>query len=316
MRHLCQVESEKDRNALIAFLWKNEIECQVYQDNQVWIYDENLLRRASELAKDFLKDPSKLVDVSPPAAVIPIKETKHPSPPLPEVQNEPAKAPKPKEEYSPQKPRFANIRSRSKHLGEALSLGGTASEKSTWLTWLFVILCVAATYLTELPAYEWLKPKLMFSEQYFSRDFPEIVAGQYWRLITPIFLHGNFMHILFNVMWLIQLGLQIELGEGKVRLLLITLFFGAACNCAQYVVSGPYFLGYSGVIYGLLGYIWMKAKYSRKVLYILPESTVYFMIIWLLVCLVGIFPGVANTQHVVGFLLGIAFGYTNAKAES
>ena len=59
----------------------------------------------------------------------------------------------------------------------------------------------------------------------------------------------------------------------------------------------------------MLTYIWMMAQYSTISRYDMHQQTVYFMLGWLLLCFTGIFGPVANTQHVVGFLLGIAWGY-------
>jgi GlpG protein len=307
MRQLCHVESEKERNALISFLWKNDIECQVYRDNEVWIFDENLLRKASILADAYFKNPA-IISGKKEELGTPTNDSSRPLDP-PQSENSPAQKPR------FVRPKFSDIS--SSQSSKRISNVSTATniESSVWLTWAFVVACVLATYLPEVPSYAWIRPKLLFSEQHFSRGFPEIVAGEYWRLITPIFMHGGNIHILFNMMWLIQLGLQIEIIEGKRNLLIITLIFAVACNCAQYLVSGPNFLGYSGVVYGILSYIWMKVRYSKKYVYVLPESTVYFMIIWMLICLVGIFPGVANTQHVVGFLMGLAVGYVSAVLE-
>jgi membrane associated rhomboid family serine protease len=306
MRQLCHVESEKERNALISFLWKNDIECQVYRDNEVWVFDENQLRKASILADAYFKNPAVVSEKKEELASITNDSTE---PLATSVENTPQSKPR------FVRPKFSDISTSQSAKKISSVLTASSIESSVWLTWVFVVACVLATYLPEVPSYAWIRPKLLFSEQYFSRGFPEIVAGEYWRLITPIFMHGGFIHILFNMMWLIQLGLQIEVIEGKRNLFFITIIFAVACNCAQYLVSGPNFLGYSGVVYGILSYIWMKVRYSKKYVYVLPESTVYFMIIWMLICLVGIIPGVANTQHVVGFLMGIAVGYLSAVLE-
>jgi GlpG protein len=68
-------------------------------------------------------------------------------------------------------------------------------------------------------------------------------------------------------------------------------------------------MGMSGVVYGLLGYIWMMSKYKAGTQYGLPQQTVGFMLIWLVICLIGLIPNVANTQHVVGLLLGVTWGF-------
>jgi GlpG protein len=141
------------------------------------------------------------------------------------------------------------------------------------------------------------------------RGFSEILSGEVWRLVTPIFLHGNGLHLGFNMLWLYQLGRQIELFQGSRLLFLQVVLFAVICNTSQYLVSGPAFLGMSGVVYGLLGYIWMMARYDIKHRYELNSQTIMIMVIWMVICLVGIIPNVANTQHVMGFISGTLWGF-------
>jgi len=150
--------------------------------------------------------------------------------------------------------------------------------------------------------------RFLYFSEFYGQHFPEITSGQLWRLITPIFIHSGLLHLAFNMMWLFQLGGMMERLEGKRTLLVMLLTLATLCNVAQYLVSGPLFGGMSGVIYGLLGYIWMMTRYSSKS-YNLQQQTVVFMVIWMVVCLVGLVPNVANTQHVVGFVSGILFGF-------
>src|SRR5205814_9740200 len=90
----------------------------------------------------------------------------------------------------------------------------------------------------------------------------EIKNGQLWRLITPIFVHGGFLHLLFNMWWMRDLGFMIEQRKGSLRLALMVLLVAIPSNIAQYMTAGPWFGGMSGVVYGLFGYIWMKGKFS------------------------------------------------------
>jgi membrane associated rhomboid family serine protease len=64
----------------------------------------------------------------------------------------------------------------------------------------------------------------------------------------------------------------------------------------------------SGVVYGLLGYIWMMTQFQAATRYMLSQQTVMFMLVWLGLCLVGIIPHVANTEHVLGLVLTITAG--------
>ncbi len=142
---------------------------------------------------------------------------------------------------------------------------------------------------------------------------PEIFQGQIWRLITPIFIHYGILHIIFNMLWLQDLGSMIEQKQKSWFLALLVLIIGIASNLGQYYVSGPMFGGMSGVVYGLFGYVWLRGKYDFSSGYFMHPQTVVMMIIWFFLCFFGIIPNVANTAHAIGFGIGCAWGFISAK---
>jgi GlpG protein len=93
-------------------------------------------------------------------------------------------------------------------------------------------------------------------------DLSEIRHGQIWRLITPIFIHGGLLHVLFNMFMLRDFGFIIEERKGHLWLAIFILLVAIPSNLAQYIMAGPWFGGMSGVVYGLFGYLWMKSKYA------------------------------------------------------
>lgn len=135
--------------------------------------------------------------------------------------------------------------------------------------------------------------------------FNEILHGQVWRLITPIFVHLSFLHILFNMMWFKDLGYLIEHNFGKNFLLLFVLASGFFSNLLQYLVSGPQFGGMSGVLYAMLGFIWVYKKINNEFQYSLPRFDIGMMIGWFFVCLTGMLGPIANTAHGIGLVVGI-----------
>jgi len=138
---------------------------------------------------------------------------------------------------------------------------------------------------------------------------PEVRAGQIWRLITPMFLHFGFIHILFNMMWLYQLGGLLEQLRGPFFLIILISFLSAGSNSAQFMMSGPTFGGMSGVVYGLLGYLWTKGRFDPRFEVQLNPQVMRWMIAWLVLCMTGLLGNIANTAHVSGLLLGAAWGY-------
>lgn len=152
----------------------------------------------------------------------------------------------------------------------------------------------------------------LFMTDYLNSGLVEIRSGQVWRLFTPVLVHFGVLHILFNMMWLHDLGSMIEARQGSLRLALLVLVIAGFSNLGQYLVSGPVFGGMSGVIYGLLGYVWMRGKFDPASGLMLHQSTVIMMLIWFFACLVGVIPGVANTTHTVGLVMGMAWGYLSS----
>lgn len=144
--------------------------------------------------------------------------------------------------------------------------------------------------------------------------FSDPEKGQYYRLLSPIFLHFGLLHLVFNCLWLGILGARIELLEGSLHLLILVLITGVCSNMAQYYWSGSiYFGGLSGVIYALLGYIWIKNKIAPYNYAPLPSGLMGFMVGWLVLCMTGILEiavgiGVANAAHLGGLIVGLLIG--------
>lgn len=137
-------------------------------------------------------------------------------------------------------------------------------------------------------------------------------SGQWWRFITPAFLHFSVPHLIFNLLWLWVVGGAVERLQG--RLVLLGLFFFAALssNLAQYWVSGPLFGGMSGVVFALLGYVWLWDKTKPRIRFGFPNAMMVLMLVWLVLGFAGVLEtlglgAVANTAHLVGLLSGLVF---------
>jgi GlpG protein len=139
--------------------------------------------------------------------------------------------------------------------------------------------------------------------------------GQLWRLWTPMFLHFGLFHILFNGLWMWEFGRRIEPVLGGGRYLVIVMLISLVSNLAQYLWQGPsLFGGLSGVLYGLLGYIWMRQRFYPGELTPLPPAIIGFMLLWQVLCMTGavgffIDGQIANAAHLGGLLSGMVLGF-------
>ena len=93
---------------------------------------------------------------------------------------------------------------------------------------------IAASVVITLGVVDISQVDLLFS-------LPEILAGQVWRLVTPIFLHAplasNPFHLLFNMFWLFDLGGMIERRLGSLRFVLLVAFIAITSNYGQYLCA-------------------------------------------------------------------------------
>lgn len=180
----------------------------------------------------------------------------------------------------------------------------------------------------------------------FSRlptGMPEILSGQVWRLITPIFIHFGWLHILFNMLWLWDMGGMVEnrMGTAKLAMLIVGLavvsnavqYFGAvtllqvagvsgpgavsavALRSAEMLGSGLKFGGFSGVNYGLLGYIWIRGRQDPSSGLFLHPQSVAAMLIWFFLCFTPIFGSIANGCHLGGLACGCVWGWLAAQSQ-
>lgn len=158
--------------------------------------------------------------------------------------------------------------------------------------------------------------RFLFMSEIHKELFFEIKKGEIWRLFTPVFIHFNFIHILFNLMWFKDLGSIMEYTKGMKFYLLLFSVLAIFPNLGQYLAMGPSFGGMSGVVYGLLGFLWMNKTFHPNTEFALPKHDVIMMIIWFFLCLSGVIGNIANVAHAVGLSIGMLFGIYSGCMES
>lgn len=179
------------------------------------------------------------------------------------------------------------------------------------ITLSIIITCVAVFLVSGMGKNTEIVGGLFISEK-VNGQLSEIANGEVWRFFTPIFLHFNFLHILFNMFWLHDLGSQIERRKGPKFFITFLLLIALTSNLFQFVFSGPAFGGMSGVVYGLFGYVWIKNRLDPADGFRLDPTVAMIMFGFFLLCFTGMFGGVANWAHAGGLAVGLVWGYASA----
>ena len=137
-----------------------------------------------------------------------------------------------------------------------------------------------------------------------------VTSFEWWRFITPIFMHFSLQHIVFNSLWIWVVGRKIEQIQGAKVYLWVVVWAAITSNIGQFLISGPMFGGLSGVVYAVLAYTWCWDKMSDRPLFGFPPALMVFMVVWLALGYTGLleslgFGSIANTAHLAGLVAGL-----------
>jgi GlpG protein len=318
MRQLTVLESEAAARKLVAYLVTERIAAQVDADKTghiVWVRDEDQLARAKEIFAHFQASPDdpKYHGVEKSAESIR------------------------RDEERQRREKLANVVEMRGRWGSGAGIKNRCPAVIAFI--LISVLVAIATNMGQSRDSSLVK-SLKFADQQSAKvqvdpDNPENVlviwergdiwsglwSWQFWRVITPIFLHFSISHLVFNLWCLFVEGGQIEDRRGSLYFLLLVLALAIPSNIAQAVVSGPNYGGMSGVIFGLFGYLWMKVNFDNSAGYVLSKQTIFISVAFFAICIIkdyppfdsllgGLLPPIANTAHLVGLGMGLAIGYS------
>ena len=146
-------------------------------------------------------------------------------------------------------------------------------------------------------------------------------SGELWRLFTPIFLHFNILHLVFNMLMLWVFGRLLEARGERLLLLRLVLTSAACSNTAQYYMSGSGFGGMSGVVFAIMAYCWLWDRLRPAQRYGFPNALMGFMLAWLALGYTDLLRWVglgvmANTAHLAGLIFGWVFALLVAALRS
>jgi rhomboid protease GluP len=139
-----------------------------------------------------------------------------------------------------------------------------------------------------------------------------IYNGQWWRLVTPNFLHLGLTHLMFNSVSLYYVGPQVEALYGSQKFIFIYLASGILSNIGAYSF-GIQGAGASGALFGLIG---LMAAYGHRLGGSFGGAIRRQMLIWAGAGIVfGFIMGADNVSHAGGFIAGAALAYVIPAEE-
>jgi rhomboid protease GluP len=142
---------------------------------------------------------------------------------------------------------------------------------------------------------------------------PYILAGQWWRLVTAMFLHADILHIGMNMWCLVDLGPEVESFFGTTKFTVFYLVTGVAGFMLSLFLS-PFGMsvGASGAIMGLIG-ILIGASFHHGHMGKQYRSRLWKWVIY--IAIFGLFFHVDNAAHFGGLATGLALGYLVPEGE-
>ena len=181
---------------------------------------------------------------------------------------------------------------------------------------LIFILLNAAAFLFEISFGDWNDPEILHQIGALE-PYAVVVQGEYWRLFTALFLHGGFLHLLFNLFALYVLGPPLERSIGAVRFAMCYLISGLASSTGVVVltvigvVQVAQLVGASGCIMGIVGAWAGFLLRHRHAPHAKQRLTNVLMIVAIQTAFDLSTPQVSMAAHlcglIAGFLLGLVF---------
>lgn len=299
MRLIGTIENDKHAALFSDYLFVRGIDNNVELESrhyEVWVHDDEKIEEARHLLQQFMANPA-----------------------------DPEYASAPKAARKIQTQRLEEAEAAAERSFTSRDILQRQRYGMSYVTFFLFIVSVAVGVLTQVgkdaaSVQPWVITKYEISNGYlmWHAGLPEIRAGEVWRLITPVFVHFGWTHLIFNMLNLLSLGTMVERSMGSRFVLFFVLITAVLSNLAEYGLHIPFlnravpsFGGMSGVIYGLFGFAWMKSKYDFGSGISIPPNVAMMMVVWYFICLTGIMH-IANMAHTVGFAIGLVWGRLSA----
>jgi GlpG protein len=310
MRCLGEIDGRKSTEQFVAFLLTQGITTHIDTGREgsdrweVWVRDEDQLNQAKDLLDQFQANPS---DAKYQQA---LRDAGR-------ILNERNR----KREAANNNVRRVKYRS-----------GPLADRKVPPMTLTLVILCVAVSLLSNFggPGKTNQIGRVIIGQLGFvaasdyeasNRDpAANLKKGQFWRAITPIFLHLSPLHLVFNMFGMIVFGRIAERWLGTPRYALLILAAAVFSNLLQglspeWMRGSPAFGGISGVVYCLFGYIWTRSSLNPSLGVMIPFPVVILLIAPIIIGFSGIAQNwnMADLAHLGGLVVGVVAAFIEER---
>lgn len=143
-----------------------------------------------------------------------------------------------------------------------------------------------------------------------------IAQGQWWRIVTSMFLHAGFLHVLFNMFSLFLFGPELEKIAGKMRFLTIYFLAGIFGGLATFVMYDPVYasVGASGAIFGVIGAFGALVYYMKNAMPQLRQIILPIIVISIIMTFLQANVNIAS--HLGGFATGFLLGLFYFKPKN
>lgn len=182
-----------------------------------------------------------------------------------------------------------------------------------WAPWLMMGLCIAVWAATGIAGMSLTQPRADDLYRWGANSASGVQAGQVWRLLTAMFLHGGALHLAFNMYALLQAGLLVTQLFGNLGFLIIYLGAGLAGNALSlhYAGQAGVSVGASGAVFGVAGALLVAVLQHRGRFPIgRPRQLLVSMGVFIVFSLLyGLKDGIDNAAHVGGLLAGALAGW-------
>ena len=156
---------------------------------------------------------------------------------------------------------------------------------------------------------------LFLKEQHidlFWQDNEKVLSGEYWRLLTSVFLHADMKHLFYNMVGLLLFGATLEQFLSKSYTLIIFLISGLIGSIFSLILNpvNTISLGASGAVFGLMGFSFIVLSRQDKRIFLYGLFYLFFAINN------SFAPGIGTWAHIFGLIAGIIFGFIYIKNKS